>query len=138
MILPHAILSLLVLAGPATAPSPAAPLACDLKALNPAERAQHQALTAKLVEAVVAQDELANGYALALDPTRLAVPKLAEWAALEARCCPFLDFGIDLSPRAATLRLRLTGGEHVKDFLTTELGAMAPKPPKPATPRGKP
>jgi hypothetical protein len=50
--------------------------------------------------------------------------EVAEWVDLEARCCPFLDFGIDVSGRGRTVRLRLTDGKGVKSFLKTELGLL--------------
>ena len=111
-----------------------APLACDVNALTAPQRERHRALGDRLHSAVVGRVELANGYTLVLDLGRLpadsagnpfCVVEVAEWVDLEARCCPFLDFGIDVSERGRTVKLRLTGGKGVKAFLKTELGLLA-------------
>jgi len=108
-----------------------APLACDINALSAPQRERHRALGDRLHSAVVGRAELANGYTLVLDLGRLpadsagapfCVVEVAEWVNLEARCCPFLDFGIDVSGSGRTVRLRLTGGKGVKSFLKTDLG----------------
>lgn len=131
MIVGNTILSLLALAG-FFASSPATePLVCNLNALNGPERERHQALGEKLKSAVVRREELANGYTLVLDLGRLprdaagspfCVVEVAEWVDLEARCCPFLDFGIELAGKGGNVKLRLTGGKNVKAFLEEELG----------------
>lgn len=98
------------------------PLACNLNALTAPERDRHHALGAKLKEAAIRREELRNGYAFAIDPTRVPLIEIAEWVSLESRCCPFLDFDIELRAKRGRLTLRLTG-EHrdVKAFLTQEL-----------------
>ncbi|HEY2796596.1 MAG TPA: hypothetical protein VGK26_01790 [Thermoanaerobaculia bacterium] len=120
---------------PAPAPSAAAPadepLACRLDALSPAQRARHQKLTALLQRAVAGTRELPDGYEFALDLSRLpadaqgdpvCVVEIAEWVDLEARCCPFLDFGIAVRGKGpGSVALTLTGGPGVKEFLTTEV-----------------
>jgi hypothetical protein len=98
------------------------PLACNLNALTTSERERHDALGAKLKEAAIRREELRNGYAFAIDPARVPLSEIAEWVAFESRCCPFLDFGIELRAKGGLLTLRLAG-EHreVKAFLTHEL-----------------
>ena len=130
------VLSVFVLAGLST-PAPAEePLVCKINALGSSARERHQLLGEKLRSAVVEQIELENGYALVLDLGRLpldahgqpfCVVEVAEWVDLEARCCPLLDFGIDLKGKGGFVKLRLTGGKHVKPFLKTELGLFAGK-----------
>ena len=51
----------------------------------------------------------------------ISVPELAEWVADESRCCPAVDFHIEL-PAFGPLTLRLDGGKDVKKFIATELG----------------
>jgi hypothetical protein len=107
------------------------PLACRLDALSPAQRARHQKLTALLRRAVVETRELADGWELALDLSRLpadaqgepvCVVEIAEWVDLEARCCPFLDFGLRVRGKGAgSVALALTGGPGVKEFVAMEL-----------------
>jgi hypothetical protein len=130
-------LPLFVLAVVSASARAAEPLACNLAALSPSERDRHQALTEKLAQAVVGQAELANGYELALDLARLpadpqgspfCVVEIAQWVDLEARCCPFLDFGIDLKGKGGVVKLRLTGGKNVKAFLEQELLSRSDRP----------
>jgi hypothetical protein len=132
----HFILSVAVAAGLA-APAPVEePLVCNVSALSSSARERHQLLGEKLRSAVVEQVELDNGYSLTLDLARLpldahgqpfCVVEVAEWVDLESRCCPFLDFGIDLSGKGGLVKLRLTGGKNVKPFLKTELGLLSGK-----------
>jgi hypothetical protein len=143
------LLSALTAAASAAAPAPSAgsppaleapadePLACRLDALSPAERGRHQKLTALLERAVVGVRELPGGYELALDLSRLpadakgdpvCVVEIAEWVDLEARCCPFLDFGIAVRGKGAgSVALALTGGPGVKDFLKMEFSLVEKK-----------
>ena len=109
------------------------PLACDLNALSASQRERHRTLGEKLHRAVTGRVEVVNGYTLVLDLDRLpldsagspfCVVEVAEWVDLESRCCPFLEFGIDVSRKGRVVRLRLTGGKGVKAFLKTELGLL--------------
>jgi hypothetical protein len=121
---------------PAVAP-PDEPLACRLDAFSPAQRARHQKLTALLERALVGVRELPDGYELALDLSRLpadtkgdpvCVVEIAEWVDLEARCCPFLDFGIAVRGKGVgSVALALTGGPGVKDFLKMEFSLVDKK-----------
>lgn len=86
-------------------------IACNMNALTHEERRRYGQLIRKLQAARVGTTELPDGYELTLDLKALSAAELAEWIALESRCCPFLDFGI---------ALRLTGGEGVKEFLRHE------------------
>lgn len=125
------ILMLVTSSGPPNAPEP---LACNANALSTQERDQHDALAEKLKKTVVGMKEIANGYELALDLSRIpadlsgqafCVVEVAEWVDMEARCCPFLEFGIDVSGKGGPVTLRLTGGQGVKAFLRTELPLLA-------------
>ena len=111
---------LLLLAGITTVAVADEPLACNMSALTKQERERYGVLSQKLAKAVVSQTELADGYAFSLRNMPLA--EVAEWVAFESRCCPFLNFGIELPSRSETLKLRLTGGKGVKEFLVAELG----------------
>lgn len=116
------LFSLLLLAGFGPAAVAAEPFACNMKALTRTERERHHALVAKLAKAVTGQTELANGYAFRISRERLPLPELAEWVGYESRCCPFLDFGIEVESKGTAVTLRLTGGKGVKEFLDAELG----------------
>ena len=120
-------ISPLILASALAAGVPAQePLACRLDALTSAQRARHRQLSESLAKAVVGSRELSGGYELELDLSRLpadakgdpyCIVEVAEWVDLEARCCPFLDFGIGVRGVGGAIRLSLSGGPGVKEFL---------------------
>jgi hypothetical protein len=127
------ILPAVVLAVPAAAAVAQEALVCNVAALTAAQRERHQKLGRMLRSAVVEKAELENGYVFALDLVRLpadsagdpfCVVEVAEWVDLESRCCPFLSFGIEVEPKGKAIRLRLTGGKGVKEFLESELGML--------------
>ncbi len=130
MMLTALALPLLILAVPA-ANEP--PLVCNVSALTAAQRARHQALGEKLLAAVVRNAELPNGFELVFDLGRVldakgqphGVVELAEWVDLESRCCPFLDFRIDVAAKGRAVTMRLTGPRNVKPFLREEIPIFA-------------
>ena len=91
-----------------------------MNALTAEQRARHAAVTGRLLEHATRQ-ELADGYAFTIDRARVSVAELAEWVADESRCCPALDFHVEL-PASGPLTLRLDGGADVKEFIAAELG----------------
>jgi hypothetical protein len=106
------------------------PLVCNLQAMSAAELDRHRALGAKLRDALVSTRELKDGYELTLDLSRLApdakgqpfcVVEVAEWVDQESRCCPFLEFGIDVRGGSPITKLRLSGPEDAKAFLKEQL-----------------
>jgi hypothetical protein len=113
-----ALLSLIL---PARSDAP--PLACNLGALTPAERKEHDALGQRMRSAVVRQEATTDGYAFHLDSARISIDELSRWIALEKRCCPFFTFAVNADP----LVLRLGGGPGVREFIAAEL----PMPPAP-------
>jgi hypothetical protein len=62
-----------------------------------------------------------DGFVFTIDRAHLSVSELEEWVADESRCCPAVDFKIEL-PAVGPLTLRLDGGADVKDFIAAELG----------------
>jgi hypothetical protein len=93
----------------------AAPIACNLDALAPAERTRRAALAEQMLARVEQVEETADGFALRVDAS-LAGDSL-EWFLLERRCCPFLRLELDFAPGEGPLWLRLRGGPGVKEFL---------------------
>ena len=93
---------------------------CDIKALNPAERAAHKQLTDRLIAARRKITETPDGYEFQFDASAVSLPDLANWAVMEAKCCPFFDFHLDLENSGGTLGLRLTGPDGVKQFIRLE------------------
>jgi hypothetical protein len=102
-------------------PDTQSPLACDLTAIEPAQRAAHEALGAYLVkESAQERRELPDGYAF-----RFAAEQYAEITAFianERLCCPFFHFALDVMPDRGPIWLHLTGREGVKALLAAEFG----------------
>lgn len=93
---------------------------CNVKALNPAERANHKRLTDKLIAARTEIVEMDRGYEFQFRPSTVTLAELADWVAVEGKCCPFFDFHIDLEREGKLLCLRLTGEEGIKVFIRAE------------------
>jgi len=93
---------------------------CNLKALNPAERARQKQLTEKLVASRKKMADTEKGYEFQYSPGDVSLAELAEWVAAESKCCPFFDFHIDLERQGKLVRLRLTGEEGIKAFIRAE------------------
>ena len=95
------------------------PIACNLAVFTKAERARHIELIAMLKDRVEEMRESTDGYSFRFDAE--LVRPLAEWTALETKCCPFLDFEIELEPQpGGTAWLRLRGNPEVKEFIRTD------------------
>jgi hypothetical protein len=97
------------------------PIACDLNALTTAERERRRDLARAFALTIIARRELSNGFEFELDGARVDPRALAEWIALEHRCCPFLHFRLELEPAGGRELLALTGRDGVKEFLRAEM-----------------
>jgi hypothetical protein len=95
-------------------------LACNMNALTKGQRARHEAVTRRLLTSARRTD-LEDGFVFTIDRADISVAELAEWVADESRCCPAVDFHVDL-PAFGPLSLRLDGGADVKEFMAAELG----------------
>ena len=93
---------------------------CNIKALNPIERAHHKQLTDKLIAERKEIVETDKGYEFQFSPSTVSLAELADWVAAEGKCCPFFDFHIDLEREGTLLCLRLTGEQGIKAFIRME------------------
>lgn len=94
-------------------------LVCNLGVFTKAERARHLELIAMLKDKVGEMREVSGGYAFRFAPELLG--QLAEWTALESKCCPFIDFQLELEPEpGGSAWLRLLGDDDVKEFIRTD------------------
>src|SRR5688572_9869331 len=98
----------------------AVPIACDLTAIDSAEREQHVLTAKELFAAVVEVQELPDGYAFRLLVDNLMLRSAVEWIANERLCCPFFTFSLKVEAQSAALWLSLTGSEDVKVFIRAE------------------
>jgi hypothetical protein len=69
-----------------------------------------------------------HGYEFHLpgDDTMLAL--VADWIALERRCCPFFEFTVGIGGLDSSIRVALTGSREVKRFLESELRSRVVAP----------
>jgi hypothetical protein len=93
------------------------PIACDLGAISAADRPRYNELLAMLRAAAVGKRELPDGIAIQISTERMALAKIAEWISFERKCCPFLEFRIDVAPKSGPVWVSLTGRAGVKEFL---------------------
>jgi hypothetical protein len=98
---------------------------CNIKALNPTERAQHHQLTEKLIAARKEIVETPRGYEFQYSPSDVSVAEVAGWVTTEAKCCPFFNFHIDLEREGNLVCLGLTGEEGIKAFIRSEFHVPA-------------
>jgi len=93
---------------------------CNAAALNPSERAFHLHLTERLLASRNAVVELPKGYEFQFSPEDISVADVAQWVVAEEKCCPFLNFHIDLEKQGTLVCLGLTGAEGIKQFIRSE------------------
>ncbi len=93
---------------------------CNVKALHPAERARHKQLTDKLIAVRTGMVELDRGYEFQFRPSTVTLAELADWVAVEGKCCAFFDFHIAQEREGQRLCLRLTGEEGTKALIRAE------------------
>ena len=96
------------------------PFSCDLKALDGSQRERMYALGRELAGGVKAREEIGGGYAFLGEAARLPLDRLAAWVELVAKCCPFLDYGIDVRDHGRDVTLRITGGRGARAFIQDE------------------
>lgn len=96
-------------------------LACDLTVLNPEQRERYQHVREQLRESQQEIRAVANGYAFRYPLDDSVLPLLVEFMDLEGRCCPFLNFALDVKTECGPAWLTLTGPDGVKEFLRAEM-----------------
>jgi hypothetical protein len=95
---------------------------CNLGVMNQEERARYKALSRKLMGAGEERRELDNGYAFRLATQKISLVEIADWIAMERRCCPFFNLQIEAQPNDGPIWLRMTGGSGIKQFILSEIG----------------
>lgn len=106
----------------------AAPIACQLGVFSLEERQRYQAVRKRIEAAVIRIVEVDDGYVLHLPDDDVTLAVVAEWIALERRCCPFLEFIVSLGWSEPSIRVAMTGSPEVKQFLNLELGSPVVSP----------
>jgi hypothetical protein len=98
---------------------------CNIKALNPAERAHQKQLTEKLIAARTDVVELPKGYEFQFDPSTVSLAEVVDWVVTDEKCCPFFNFHIDLEREGKLVCLGLGGEEGIKQFIRSEFKVPA-------------
>ena len=102
--------------------------ACNMDALDSAERMKHTALTKELLHDVRAIRELDDGYAFDLPVSSGTLENAAQFVANERLCCPFFRFAIIMMEDGSGLSLTITGTQGVKEFQRAEFGTWVQCP----------
>jgi hypothetical protein len=97
--------------------SPTLPVACSLT--EPELREREATVLASVSARVREVKDLESGYAFRFDPEADLIPEIATLIDLERRCCPFLRFGLTVTPGNGPVWLELTGPEGTREFLRT-------------------
>lgn len=97
------------------------PIACNLFALDKAQRKRQEELWNRLIPARKGIRELTDGYAIGITSSAENLLATAELISLERACCPFFRFELEVRGNDELMWLKLTGGEGVKAFLKTAL-----------------
>jgi hypothetical protein len=98
-------------------------IACNLNAFTREERVRHSAATAALKASVCSVEEVATGYRWHFDPA-ISTSDILQWVADEQRCCPFLDFVVQLARDSGPRWIQMTGRDGVKAFLAAEFADL--------------
>lgn len=96
------------------------PVACCLPDAELRER--EATLFAEFKSAVLATEELPDGYVFRIPADNKWIAVVAALIVAERECCPFLTFTLAFPPNMRPVAMRVTGPAGTKDFLRTVLG----------------
>jgi len=95
------------------------PVACCLS--DEELRNREATLLAQFKSAVVATEQLADGYAFQVPGDKKSLALVLDLILAERECCPFLMFQFTAAPKMGATTLRVTGPAGTKEFLRTIL-----------------
>ena len=93
--------------------------ACGLS--DSALRERQTTLLSQFRSAVIATQELADGYTFRLSGDGKTLALLADVIAAERLCCPFLAFELNIQPKMGPVIVHVTGPAGAKEFVKTIL-----------------
>jgi hypothetical protein len=102
-----------------TSPRRALPIACDLGALSPAQRAREQTLLHEFRAVFRDAEETERGFRFVLPEDPALLSRLGEFLGLERLCCPFLTFDVSIPAGREPVALHVHGEQGAKSFLRT-------------------
>ena len=97
--------------------------ACDMTALTAEQRAAHSTVVGQLFGAVRQIRHLGDGYRFVLGLDHGTLDRIAQFIALERRCCPFFDFTVTVPAEGDDVALAITGPDGVHSFIQSEFAA---------------
>ena len=100
--------------------------ACNMGAIEPAQRAEHLANTRQLLGKLQSIEERPDGYALQIPLDATTLLDAVRFINLERLCCPFFGFTVEVEPGASSFWLGLAGPAGVKPFIEAELELSYP------------
>ena len=96
------------------------PLACDMTVFTPTKRDQHVQATRDLLGSLQGIQPVKAGFEFLFASKTEIILQLAEFIANERKCCPFLEFRLNILPNEQPISLTLTGPEGTPEFLREE------------------
>ena len=81
-------------------------------------------LLARFESAVIATEELPDGYVFRVSGETNSLAVVCETIVAERECCPFLTFELTAQPNMGPVSVRVTGPAGTKDFLKTILSVQ--------------
>jgi hypothetical protein len=99
------------------------PIACDMTALSAVQRQRYDALRRLVLDSVEQVTGTTTGFRLRLR-SKAPAADVAEWMALEHKCCPFLTLQLALKDDESRW-IEIGGSAAIKAFLEEEFKAFA-------------
>lgn len=93
-------------------------IACNISAIDSAEREQHMGTAEGIFASVLETKELDGGYAFRLPSETPMLYQAMQWVSKERLCCSFLTFKLVIDDE---FWLELTGSPEVKAFIQTSI-----------------
>jgi hypothetical protein len=94
-----------------------------LDALDPGERARRVEVLSMLRARLSRQWQTQAGLSFRWAEDDTVLPLVAELVGFERRCCPFIEFQIEVHADRGAIELHLGGREGVKELLVATFGA---------------
>jgi len=85
------------------------PIACNLSALDEQEQQRRRHLASNLRDAVHEIVPASDGYTFRFAEVETDLREVAEFISLERRCCPFLEFKLEVGGANESITLRIRG-----------------------------
>ena len=96
-------------------------IACDMTVFDAEERIAHQSVSETVFKQLDSIEASKSGYVINFPDHPGIVALIGTFIEKERRCCPFLNFRLNVETNHQKISLYLNGQNGVKEFLTNEL-----------------